>query len=210
MTNGLIRRALACAAACTVFVSWPTLAEHYYLDDANKTKPPENGSLPIIPHDFPRVLTHELMGGVNAEGYSKYDFITSHGWRFLRWRRSSSSISPDTEMLRHISGRAYQSFNFRACSISGGLAFESHHGKSQGGPAGRRLRHLRRALAVQGRHAAAAERRRERPRLLPSRTRRASGMAQYVVIYDAPAGPSSNAEHVRVYRGEFPTKTRSR
>ena len=197
MTNGLIRRALACAAACTVFVSWPTLAEHYYLDDANKTKPPENGSLPIIPHDFPRVLTHELMGGVNAEGYSKYDFITSHGMAFSTLEKIQQQYSPDTMMLRHISGRAYQSYNFESCAISSGVAFENTTASSQGGPTGDGCGiyagHWLYKAGTRLRQSVGAN---DQTLLVENASRIQNG--SYVVIYNSPAGSFSNAEHARV------------
>jgi hypothetical protein len=137
------------------------------------------------------------MGGVTAEEYSKYDFITSHGMAFSSVERIQEQYSPDTMMLRHISGRAYQSFNFTSCSISSGLAFESTTASSQGGPnadgcgiyaghwlykAGSRLRQSvganEQTLAVE--NAARFERN------------------SYVVIYNAPAGSFNNAEHARV------------
>ena len=109
-------------------------------------------------------------------------------------------------MLRHISGRAYQSFNYTNCVISAGLAFETTTSKSQGGPkstgcgiyaghwlykAGTRLRQGVGAndttLPVEN----------------PGRIRK--GM--YVVIYDAPAGSFHNAEHARVTGVNSSSKT---
>ena len=197
MTTGLIRRALACAAACTVFVSWPTLAEHVYLDDANKKKAPENGSLPVLVHDFPRVLTHELMGGVTAEDISKYDFITSHGGAFTSVERTQEQFSQDTMMLRHISGRAYQGYNFSACSISSGLAFESTTASSQGGPnadgCGIYAGHWLYKAGTRLRQSIGAN---DQTLAVENASRIQNGT--YVVIYNSPAGSFNNAEHARV------------
>ena len=197
MTTGLIRRALACAATCIVFVSWPASAERTYLDDANKKKPPENGSLPVIVHDFPRVLTHELMGGVSAEEYSKYDFITSHGFAFSSVERIQQQYSPDTMMLRHISGRAYQSYNFDRCSISSGLAFESTTASSQGGPnadgCGIYAGHWLYKAGTRLRQSVGAN---DQTLAVENASRIQNGT--YVVIYNSPAGSFNNAEHARV------------
>ena len=188
-----------------LFFARPAVAEQPYLDDANPRRAAIDGSLPNLHADFPRVLTHELQSGVTPEEYSKYEFITTKGDDFPIIERVQN-FSPATKMLRHISGRAYQSFNYPSCSISAGLAFEATTSKSQGGPnstgcgiyaghwlykAGTRLRQdvgvNDTTLPVEN----------------PGRIR--NGM--YVVIYDAPAGSFRNAEHARVTGVNVSNKT---
>ena len=182
------------------------MADHPYMDDANKRAPSPNASLPALPHGFPRTLSHEIKPGVTNEEYSKYDFIDAHGTHFPTIEKIQSQYSPDTMVLRHISGRAYQSYNFAACSISSGVAFESTTAVSQGGPeakgcgiyaghwlykAGTRLSQnvgtTGQTLYVEN----------------PSKIQNGS----YVVIYDAPAGSFNNAEHARVTAVNTSAKT---
>ncbi|HEX5788078.1 MAG TPA: SdrD B-like domain-containing protein [Woeseiaceae bacterium] len=156
-----------------------------------------DSSLPNLKHDFPRVMTHELVAKTNAEAYSKYEVIATKGGDFPVVEKIQHQYSPDTIVLRHISGRAYQSFNYSNCAISGGVAFEATTAASQGGPkaqgcgiyaghwlykAGTKLRQNVSAGAT----------------TLPVADTKRIQKGQYVVIYNAPAGSFRNAEHAKV------------
>ena len=141
-----------------LFFARPAVAEQPYLDDANPRRAAIDGSLPNLHADFPRVLTHELQSGVTPEEYSKYQFITTKGDDFPIIEKVQHNFSPGTKMLRHISARAYQPFNFPLQHLRRpGLR---NYDEQEPGRPERRLWHLRRALDVSRRHAAAACRRR--------------------------------------------------
>lgn len=121
MTNiNTLYRAVA-IAVMVVMVPTHALAERIYLDDANVRKPVEDPSVPKLDHDFPRTLAHEFAGSATDEAFSKYNFIDAHGTFFSNVENVQSTYSPSTLMLRHISGRAYQSYDTKYCYISGGL-----------------------------------------------------------------------------------------
>ncbi len=205
-TRKLMRTMRWCAAASFVLLSVPAAAEHPYLDDSNSGRTPvTDGTVPALQHDFPRVHSHEIFGG-GAEVYSKYQLITAHGTAFSTIEKIQQQYSSDTMALRHISGRAYQSYNYSHCVISGGVAFEATTASSQGGPssagcgiyaghwlyrAGTRLRQSISATAT----------------MLPVENASRIDTGQYVVIYDAPTGSFSNAEHARVVSVNRSTNT---
>jgi hypothetical protein len=181
------------------------LSQRAYLDDSNRRAPPTDYSVDNLDHGFPRVLVHELSGSVSAEAYSKYHFVDAKGNAFQQFDRVQA-LSPDTKMLRHISGRAYQSYAYSYCVISGGLAFETTTSTSQGGPqsagcgiyAGHWL-YTAGTTVRQSVNAGATT-------IPVSDTSRISN-GSYVVIYDAPAGSFRNAEHARVTRVNSSNKT---
>ncbi len=186
------------AGAMLLATAWsaPAVAERAYLDDANRRAPARDASVENLDHGYPRVLVHELDKSVPNDAYMKYDFIDAHGQHFPRVEKIQQQ-SPSTRMLRHISGRAYQSYNYQKCSISGGVAFETTTAASQGGPtsagcgiyaghwlytAGTRTRQAINASAAS----------------IPVTDAGRFATGTYVVIYDSPAGSFKNAEHARV------------
>jgi len=177
-------------------VSTPATAQ-VYMNDANTRTPPRDPSVPNITDNFPRILAHEFIGNASAAEYAKYQFIDAKGINFPRIEAIQSSLSPQTKMLRHISGRAYQSYAYKPCVISGGVAFETTTSFSQGGPAsegcGIYAGHwlYRAGATLTGAINASSNTLRVSD---PSRFR--SG--QYLVIYDKPAGSFRNAEHARI------------
>ncbi len=198
MTTCKLMRTIGwCAAASLVLMSAPAAAEHPYLNDANSGRTPQtDGSVPPLQHDYPRVHSHEMFGG-SVEAYSKYQLITAHGTHFSSIERIQQQYSADTMALRHISGRAYQSYNYSHCVISGGVAFEATTASSQGGPSSA-------GCGIYAGHWLYRSGTRLRQSIGASATSLAVENAsridagQYVVIYDAPAGSFNNAEHARV------------
>ncbi|MBA3565173.1 MAG: hypothetical protein H0W33_14445, partial [Gammaproteobacteria bacterium] len=144
------------------------------------------------------MLQHEMIGGASTEALSKYHFIDAHGSAFDQMKTIQANYSPETMMLRHISGRAYQSYSTQdTCHITNGVAFAFTGPVSQGGPrstgcdvfAGHWLYKAGTTLS-QPIDAGA----------LSLRVADASKIkaGQYVVIYNAPAGSFNNAEHAKV------------
>jgi hypothetical protein len=111
VNSSRLRGAPGWAALFVCLLARPAIADHYYLDDANPRRATIDGSLPTLHADFPRVLTHQLQIGTSAQEYSKYEFITTKGAEFPIVENIQQRFSPNTKVLRHISGRAYQSFN---------------------------------------------------------------------------------------------------
>lgn len=194
----LVRPGLMLALVTGAWLSMPTqaLAQRAYLDDSNRRAPPTDYSVDSADHGFPRVLVHELAGNVSAEAYSKYHFVDAKGNAFQKFGQVQG-LSPDSRMLRHISGRAYQSYAYAYCVISGGLAFESTTSTSQGGPqssgcgiyAGHWLYKAGTTLRQSVSSGAT---------VIPVNDTSRISNGSYVVIYDAPAGSFRNAEHARV------------
>lgn len=206
MNSSQLRGALGWAALLVCLLARPAAAEQPYLDDANPRRAAIDGSLPNLLDDFPRVLTHELQSGVTPQEYSKYQFITTKGDDFPIIEKIQHNFSPDTKMLRHISGRAYQSFNFTYCNISAGLAFETTTSKSQGGPrstgCGIYAGHWLYKAGTRLRQGVGAD-----VTTLPVENPGRIHKGMYVVIYDAPAGSFRNAEHARVTGVNSASKT---
>ena len=137
------------------------------------------------------------MEGAGAEAYSKYQLITAHGNTYPAIETIQERYSPDTMFLRHISGRAYQSYNYSSCVISGGVAFETTTASSQGGPkadgcgiyAGHWLyragTRLRQSIGTGD-------------TLLSVENASRINAGQYVVIYNGPVASFNNAEHAKV------------
>ena len=205
-----MRRAglLSCiaAGAIPVCLSPHALAQHAYLNDTNERAPTADAQVESLVHGFPRVLVHEFAPSVSNEAYSKYGFVDAHGNTFPFVETVQNQYSRDTRMLRHISARAYQQFNFGHCIISGGLAFESTTSKSQGGPqpdgcgifAGHWMYHpgnkTRAAISASA-------------TTIPVASTANIANGKYVVIYDAPAGSFKNAEHAKVTAVNASAKT---
>ncbi|HEX5786627.1 MAG TPA: SdrD B-like domain-containing protein, partial [Woeseiaceae bacterium] len=146
------------------------------------------------------------MFGGGAEAYSKYQLITAHGSLFPSVETIQERYSPDTMLLRHISGRAYQSYNYSNCQISGGMAFESTTASSQGGPnadgCGMYAGHWLYRAGTRLRQSISAG-----DTVLPVENAARIDAGQYVVIYNAPVGSFSNAEHARVVSVNRSTNT---
>jgi hypothetical protein len=167
------------------------------MDDANTRTPAADPTVIELTDDFPRVHAHEFGGDQTNEQYSQYMLIVSKASNFSKIQDIQIRLSPQTKALRHISGRAYQSWTYKPCFISGGLAFEDTTAASQGGPlasgcgmyAGHWLYKpgttLATSISVDAQELQVAD-----------ASRIESG--QYVVIYAAPAGSFENAEHARV------------
>ena len=180
-----------------IFQTTAAFAGPAYMNDANTRKPTVDPAVIKLKDGFPRILAHEFVGQQSEAQYSQYMLITAKGLSYPQIENIQGKFSPDTKMLRHISGRAYQSWNFKPCFISGGVAFESTTSASQGGPksagcgifAGHWLHKtgtkLRASASVNGQQLR-----------VENASRITSG--QYVVIYDAPVGSFKNAEHARV------------
>jgi len=172
-------------------------AAQEYMNDANTRTPPRDGSLPSLNHGFPRTLAHEFDDRPSAAEYSKYHFIDAKGVNFPKVESIQSGLSPQTMMLRHISGRAYQSYAYKDCFVSGGVAFESTTPASQGGPSskgcGMFAGHWLYKAGATLKNPVSAN---EQTLKVDNPARFASG--KYVVIYDQPAGSFRNAEHARV------------
>ena len=168
-----------------------------YMNDANTRSPSNDSSVPRLRDDFPRTLAHEFTGKQSDAEYSKYMFIDAKGGNFPRIESIQNKLSPQTKMLRHISARAYQNWNYAECTISGGLAFEATTAASQGGPksagCGIFAGHFLYKPGTKLRASAGAS-------VQQLRVENASRVqkGQYVVIYDAPVGSFKNAEHARV------------
>ncbi|HEX5786711.1 MAG TPA: hypothetical protein VFY03_00920, partial [Woeseiaceae bacterium] len=184
-------------AAISFGVPAAAFADHPWLDDANRRSPTADASLDKLSHGYPRVLVHEFVSGVSAEAYSKYDFVDAHGTHFETFETVQSKYDGTTRMLRHISGRAYQSYNFGTCVISSGIAFEATTSASQGGPksagCGIFAGHWLYKAGTTTRQSIAAG-----ATTIPVNDPSRITQGSYVVIYDAPAGSFRNAEHARV------------
>jgi hypothetical protein len=116
------------------FSSATTFAARDFLDDAN-TRSPNHGAAPSVnKHDFPRIFSHEFIGGMTAQEAGRFMFLDAHGTQFGKMQEAQQTHSPDTMLIRHISGRAYQQYSSSYCDISGGPAFETTTNSSQGGP----------------------------------------------------------------------------
>ncbi len=177
-------------------LSSPAIAERAYLDDANRRAPSTDYSVENLNHGFPRVLVHELHNSISVEDYGKYDFIDAHGQHFPKIEKIQNQ-SPGTKALRHISGRAYQSYDYSKCSISGGVAFETTTGASQGGPSsagcGIYAGHWLYKAGTRTRQSITAG-----VSTIPVTSAGSFSSGSYVVIYDSPAGSFKNAEHARI------------
>ncbi len=198
MVSNTFMRTLRCCVAVSLVLGSPfTFAAHPYMDDSNARKPTHDYGLPLLSHGYPRVHMHEFVGGVGAQAYSKYQFITAHGNAFPLLEQIQANYSPDTMMLRHISGRAYQQYTYGYCIISGGLAFESTTASSQGGPSasgcGMYAGHFLYRAGTRLRQNTGAT---DTTLLVENAARITAG--QYVVIYNSPAGSFYNAEHAKV------------
>jgi hypothetical protein len=189
-------------------ISTPAGAERAYLDDANRRAPSQDYSLDKLNHGYPKVLVHELQKGVSNDAYTKYDFIDAHGQHFPRVAQIQSQ-SPGTRMLRHISGRAYQSYNYQKCVISGGIAFESTTAASQGGPSsagcGIYAGHWMYKAGTRTRQSIAAG-----TSTIPVTDAARFSNGSYVVIYDSPAGSFRNAEHARQWTAPLHVRRQTR
>jgi len=181
----------------TGFLTTSVAVAQNYMNDANTRTPPRQSGLPAINDGFPRTFVHEFEGKASALEYSKYHFIDAKGLYYRRVEAIQSSLSPQTKMLRHISGRAYQSYVYSRCSISGGVAFESTTPFSQGGPrttgCGMYAGHW---LYKAGATLTAPVNAGGKVLKVSNPARFTQG--QYVVIYDKPAGSFRNAEHARI------------
>lgn len=172
-------------------------AQRDYLDDANKSYP-SAGSAPSFENQgFPRVLQHEMAENASIQAMSKYQFLMVKGLQFDMAERVQS-VSPETMVLRHISGRAYQSYALKdPCHISMGVAFASTGPASLGGPqsdgcdifAGHWLYQAGTTLRQSVNNSTLTLPVADASKLTPG---------QYVVIYNAPAGSFYNAEHARI------------
>src|SRR5262249_35721433 len=157
------------------------------LDDANKTAPvaASFGEASFDDQTFPRTMHHENIGNASPEQLSKYDFIDLHAVSFDDVEKANL-LSPDTRILRHISGREYQGYTDPdPRRISRGVAFAGTGPVSQGGPqsagcnlfAGHFLYKAGSPLTVAA-----------TPTALTLQVQDAGkfDVGQYVVIYDAP------------------------
>lgn len=190
-----LARAIVCAAL-VLCIPTHAFSQRAYLNDANNRTPTKDWSLDQLNHGYPRVLVHELAGNVSADAYSRYQFVDAKGNGFKKVEQIQG-LSPDTMLLRHISGRAYQSYSYAHCVISGGLAFESTTGQSQGGPQGDGCgiyagHWLYKAGTTTRQQIAAGA------TTIPVNDASRISSGSYVVIYNAPAGSFNNAEHARV------------
>ena len=61
----LVRR--IALAAVSISVPAAAIADHPWLDDANRRSPTVDASLDNLNHGYPRVLVHEFVSGVSAE-----------------------------------------------------------------------------------------------------------------------------------------------
>lgn len=177
--------------------SW---AAYPYLDDANKASALAalQSADMTAQHLFPRVYQHENIGRSSSEALSKYMFIDMHGMDFPQMEVVQANHSQETMLLRHISGRGYQSYTTNdPCFVSMGVAFANTGPVSQGGPksagcaiyAGHWLYKAGTPLTLGVNAGALTLQVADGSRVAPG---------QYVVIYDAPAGSFLNAEHVKV------------
>ncbi len=196
---------LSCLVGAGLLVSNPVAADHrVYLDDADTTASPPAQS-PSLPNKFPRVGVHEMDKGMSNDAYRKYQIIYGHG-NVMKRVADIQAVSSDVMFVRHISGRAYQSYNQNFCTISSGIAFESSGPTTQGGPSGdgcsiyaghwlykpgSTLTQSINATTTTLKVAAASK----------------FTVGQYVVIYDAPAGSFKNAEHAKVSGRNLSTNT---
>jgi hypothetical protein len=184
-----------------------TVSGHAYLDDANKPVHSANGASSTSHHLFPRVYQHENIGGSSSEALSKYMFIDVHGTGFAQMETVQSTYSPETMLLRHISGREYQSYTTNDdCYVTMGVAFAATGPVSQGGPssagcaiyAGHWLYKAGTPLIQSVTASALTLKVADASKVTPG---------QYVVIYNAPAGSFNNAEHVKVTARDLASNT---
>ena len=197
-----VRRPAALAAGFTLSMFLPIAmawAGPAYMNDANTRQPPADPSVARFNDGYPRTLAHEFAGKQTNAEYSKYMFIAAKGIDFPRVEAIQSQLSPQTKMLRHISARAYQSWPYAYCHISGGVAFETTTAASQGGPSAA-------GCGIYAGHWLYKPGTKLKANIAPGtqllRVENAARIqsGQYVVIYDAPAGSFRNAEHARVTR----------
>ena len=183
-------------------VSMSCWAAQPYLDDANQDGATQtalvvDGVPTTQQHGYPRFYAHENFGGLSAQALSRYQFVVVHGIH-LDTVDAITGFAPDTMVLRHISGRAYQGFTQTdPCHISMSVGFAGTGSVSQGGPEGNGCN------IFAGHWLYKAGSRLSAPATSGSLTlqvedagRFAAG--QFVVIYDSPAGSFDNAEHAKV------------
>jgi hypothetical protein len=194
------RLSLLLLSIAAISASGEVLAAYPYLDDANPTSAYEAAlsADPMKQHRFPRVYQHENIGGSSSAALSKYMFIDTHGTNFDQMETVQGSYSSETMLLRHISGREYQSYTTSdPCFVTMGVAFATTGATSQGGPksagcaiyAGHWLYKAGTPLTVAVNGSALTLQVADGTKVTPG---------QYVVIYDAPAASFKNAEHVKV------------
>ena len=109
-------------------------AERDFLDDANTRSAGPGSAASLNAHEFPRIFNHEFIGNISNQAAARYMFLDAHGTQFGNMATAKNIHSPQTMLIRHISGRAYQQYSSSYCDISGGPAFESTTNTSQGGP----------------------------------------------------------------------------
>jgi hypothetical protein len=190
-------RPLQAALFAPLFWVVSATAGPVYMNDANTRTPTDDPTVIELTDDFPRVLAHEFANDQTTTEYSQYMLIVSKGQNFPQIDEIQTTLSPSTKALRHISGRAYQSWPYKACFVSAGLAFEETTAASQGGPveAGCGI-YAGHWLYKPGTPLVASIDETSTDLLVEDASRIESG--QYVVIYDPPAGSFVNAEHARV------------
>ena len=194
------------AAVMSLAVSSAASAAQPYLDDSNKSAPPDAGLPSFDHHTFPRVLQHEMIGGSTPRNLSKYQFLDIHGVHFDA-AETLQGYSPDTLFLRHISGREYQGYTQKdACFVTSAVAFGGTGPTSQGGPktAGCNI-YAGHWLYKAGSPLTQAITTSTLKLNVADASRFESG--QYVVIYDAPAGSFKNAEHALVTARDLAANT---
>ncbi len=197
--------ARALAAACLALASIHAQAARPYLEDAENAAPATNAGASLDSHLYPRVMTHEMDTTISDNAYGKYHIIYAHGNHMQRISEIQDSY-PDVMYIRHISGRAYQSYGAKYCQMGVGMAFEESGPKTQGGPqsygcsiyAGHWLYKAGTTLTD--------------PINATTKTLKVANasrvaVGQYVVVYDAPAGSFKNAEHAKVTGRNLSTNT---
>jgi hypothetical protein len=186
---------LAAIAICGLHTqSW---AAQPYMDDSNHRVPAPDGAPSTQEHLYPRIYAHENMGGLSPQALSKYQFMDVHGIS-IDSAEGVGAFSPETMVLRHISGREYQGHaQTDPCAISMGVAFADTGPVSQGGPksagcdifAGHWLYKAGSRLTASATSSALT---------LEVEDAGNFEVGQYVVIYDGPAGSFGGAEHAQV------------
>ena len=125
-----------------------------YLDDANQEVAnlaalAVDGTPTTQQHGYPRFYAHENFGGLSAQALSRYQFIVVHGIH-LDTVGAISGFAPDDHGVAPYLRACLPGFYANGpLPHRHGRGVRRHRSREPGRARGERLRHLRRALALQ-------------------------------------------------------------
>ena len=165
-----------------------------YLNDIEANS---SSARPMDDHGFPRLILSETKAFKgNMERYTKYHIVTGQNTSKKKVSQIQG-LNPDVMYFWHISPRAYQGYLFDGCQTGAGMAFTSSGPTTQGGPPNR-------GCSIYAGHwlykagSKLTQAINATTKTLNVQNASLFQTGQYVVIYNAPAGSFTNAEHARV------------